>query len=52
MAGLHDQRALPVGVTGLDDLLAVRQGARIAAGADQPVMAGQQRIHLARDLHP
>ena len=48
----HDQRALPVGVAGLDDLLVAGQRGRIAAGPDQPVVAGDQRVDVARDLHP
>src|SRR5450755_2129628 len=44
MAAVHDQRALPVGVPSVDDLLVGRQRGLVPAGADQPVMAGQQRV--------
>jgi hypothetical protein len=49
-AAADDQGALPVGVAGLDDLLAGGQPAGIAARSGEPVVGGHQLVDLAGDL--
>ena len=49
--GAHEERALPLGVAGLDDLEAGRQGAGIAAWSGQPAMRRQEGVDLPRQPH-
>ncbi len=46
LVGAHEQRALPVGVTGLDHLLTGRQSARVPAGSDETAVGGQKPLDL------